>query len=112
MGRCRRYGARLMTTFESEAALPRYLTPVRGNKGIVLTFLAYTLGLRRELMLALQLDHPPMAFAGEIALGLVLALFIGALVVAIADRASELSQLRETHRPAPTIVRRSVGQAC
>jgi hypothetical protein len=36
-----------------------------------------------------------MVVAGEIALGLVLALFIGALVVAIADRVSELSPLRE-----------------
>jgi hypothetical protein len=77
----------------------------------VLTFLAYTPGLRRELRLALLLDHPPMAFAGEIALGLVLALFIGALVVAIADRAPEPSQLREARRSVPT-VRRSVGQAC
>ena len=42
-------------------------------------------------MLALHLDRPPMAFAGEIALGLVLALFIGALVVAIADRAHIVS---------------------
>jgi hypothetical protein len=40
-------------------------------------------------MLALFLDHPPMFVAGEIALGLSLVLFFGALVVAIADRTSE-----------------------
>jgi hypothetical protein len=42
-------------------------------------------------MLALFLNHPPMFVAGEIALGLSLALFIGALIVAIGDRASEVS---------------------
>ena len=62
-------------------------------------------------MLALFLDHPPMFVAGEIALGLSLALFIRALVAAIADRASELAQLREARHSDPTIVRRSVGEA-
>jgi hypothetical protein len=41
-------------------------------------------------MLALFLNHPPMFVAGEIALGLSLALFIGALIVAIGNRASEV----------------------
>ena len=39
-------------------------------------------------MLALFIDHRPMFVAGEIALGLSLALFIRASVAAIADRAS------------------------
>jgi hypothetical protein len=62
-------------------------------------------------MLALLPDHSAVFIAGEIELGLAFALFIGAQVVAIADRVPELSQLREARRPAPTIVRRSVGQA-
>jgi hypothetical protein len=60
-------------------------------------------------MLALFLDHPPMFVAGEIALGLSLALFFGALVVAIADRASE-AQLRKAAHSDPTIVRRPAGE--
>jgi hypothetical protein len=44
-------------------------------------------------MLALLLDHTPMFVAGEIALGLSLALFIGALVNAIPQ-----NQLRATRR--------------
>ena len=47
-------------------------------------------------MLSLLVDHPPMFVAGEIALGLSLALFIRASVVAIADRASEGHRSRET----------------
>ena len=62
-------------------------------------------------MLALLLNHPPMFVAGEIALGLSLALFVGALIAATVDRASEISQLREAGHPNPTIVRRSVGEA-
>jgi hypothetical protein len=42
-------------------------------------------------MLALFLNHPPLFVAGEIALGLSLALFIGALIAAIGKRASEVS---------------------
>ena len=61
-------------------------------------------------MLALFLDHPPMFVAGEIALGLSLALFCGALVVAIADRGSE-AQLRQAGHSDPTIIRRFVGEA-
>jgi hypothetical protein len=45
-------------------------------------------------MLALFIDHPPMFVAGEIALGLSLALFIRASVAAIADRASEIRPSR------------------
>jgi hypothetical protein len=46
-------------------------------------------------MLALFLDHPPMFVAGELALGLSLAVFVRASLAAIADRESEI-QLRET----------------
>jgi hypothetical protein len=49
-------------------------------------------------MLALFLDHTPMFVAGEIALGLSLALFFGALVNAIPQRASQFHQLRATRR--------------
>ena len=45
-------------------------------------------------MLALFLNHPPMFVAGEIALCLSLALFIGALIAAIVRRASEICQSR------------------
>jgi hypothetical protein len=62
-------------------------------------------------MLALFLDHPPMFVAGEIALGLSLAVFAVALVAAIADRASEVFQLGEGSQADPTIVRRPVPQA-
>jgi hypothetical protein len=62
-------------------------------------------------MLALFLDHPPMFVAGEIALGLSLAVFIVTLVAAIADRASEVLQLREGSHSDPTIVRRPAPQA-
>ena len=62
-------------------------------------------------MLALFLDHPPMFVAGEIALGLSLAVFVVTLIAAIADRASEVLQLREVSHSDPTIVRRPVPQA-
>jgi hypothetical protein len=62
-------------------------------------------------MLALFLNHPPLFVAGEIALGLSLALFVGALIAATVRRASEISQLRKAGHPNPTIVRRSVGEA-
>ena len=62
-------------------------------------------------MLALFLDHPPMFVAGEIALGLSLAVFVVTLVAAIADRASEVLQLRESTHSEPTIARRPVLQA-
>jgi hypothetical protein len=42
-------------------------------------------------MLALFLNHSAIFVAGEIALALSLALFIGALIAAIGDRASEVS---------------------
>ena len=63
-------------------------------------------------MLTLLLDHPPRFVAGEIATGLAFALFIGARVVAIADRLPELCQLREARSTAPSIGRRSVDPAC
>ena len=56
-------------------------------------------------MLALFLNHPPLFVAGEIALGLSLALFVGALIAAVVRRASEISQLREAGHPEATIVR-------
>jgi hypothetical protein len=42
-------------------------------------------------MLALFLNHSPIFVAGEIALGLSLALFICALIAAIGNRASGVS---------------------
>jgi hypothetical protein len=62
-------------------------------------------------MLALFLNHPPLFVAGEVALGLSLALFVGALVTAIRNRATEMSQLRDAGYPNPMNVRRSVGEA-
>jgi hypothetical protein len=62
-------------------------------------------------MFALFINHPPMFVAGEIALGLSLALFFGALIASIGDGASKISQLREVGDPNPTIVRRSAGEA-
>jgi hypothetical protein len=62
-------------------------------------------------MLALFLNHPPLFVAGEIALGVSLALFVGALIAAIVRRASEISQLRESGQPDATIVGRSLGEA-
>ena len=62
-------------------------------------------------MLALFLDHPPIFVAGEIALALSLSVFVVTLVAAIADRASEVLQLRERSRSDPTIGRRPVPQA-
>ena len=49
-------------------------------------------------MLALFLDHTPMFVAGEIALGISLASFIGALINAIPDRGSQFYQFRQTRR--------------
>jgi hypothetical protein len=62
-------------------------------------------------MLALFLNHPPLFVAGEIALGVSLALFVGALIAAVVRRASEISQLRESGQPDATSVRRSLGEA-
>ena len=45
-------------------------------------------------MLALFLNHSPIFVAGEIALGLSLVLFIGAIIAAIGGRASKNSQWR------------------
>ena len=61
-------------------------------------------------MLALFLNHPPLFVAGEIALGLSLALFAGALIAAVI-RGARISQLRETGHPSATSVRRSLGEA-
>jgi hypothetical protein len=61
-------------------------------------------------MLALFLNHPPLFVAGEVALGLLLTLFVGALIAAAVRRASEISQLREAGDPNPTIVRRPVDE--
>lgn len=60
-------------------------------------------------MLALFLNHPPLFVAGEIVLCLSLALFVGALIAAIARRASELSQRAAGHSDA-TIGRRSLAE--
>ena len=62
-------------------------------------------------MLALFLNHPPLFVAGEIALGLSLALFAGALIAAVIRRAPRISQLREAGHPNATSVRRSLGEA-
>ena len=62
-------------------------------------------------MLALFLNHPPLFVAGEIALGLSLALFAGALIAAIVRGVPGISQLREPGHPNPTIVRRSLAEA-
>ena len=61
-------------------------------------------------MLALFLNHPPLFVAGEIALGLSLALFAGTLIAAVI-RGARISQLRETGHPSATSVRRSLGEA-
>ena len=62
-------------------------------------------------MLAPFLNHPPLFVAGEIALGLSLALFVGALIAAVVRRAPGISQLREAGHPDETIVRPSLGEA-
>jgi hypothetical protein len=49
-------------------------------------------------MLALFLKHSPIFVAGEIALGLSLVLFVGALIAAIGGRASKVSQLRDASK--------------
>jgi hypothetical protein len=46
-------------------------------------FYTTTTGFRANTMLALFLNHPPLFVAGEIALGLSLALFVGALIAAV-----------------------------
>jgi hypothetical protein len=46
-------------------------------------------------MLPLFLNHPPLFVAGEVALGLSLALFAGALIAAIIRGVPGISQLRE-----------------
>ena len=61
-------------------------------------------------MLSPFLNHPPLFVAGEIALGLSLALFVGALIAATVRGASEVSQVREASRPNPMIVRRSLAE--
>ena len=60
-------------------------------------------------MLALFLNHPPLFVAGEIALSLSLALFVGALIAATVRRASEIAQVSGAGHPNPTIVRRSLA---
>jgi hypothetical protein len=62
-------------------------------------------------MLALFINHPPLFVAGEIALGLSLALFVGALIAAAVRGAPGISQLRESGHPEATIVGRSLGGA-
>jgi hypothetical protein len=62
-------------------------------------------------MLALFLNHPPLFVAGEIALGLSLALFVGALIAAVIRGVPGISQLREPGHPNPTIVRPFVNEA-
>jgi hypothetical protein len=62
-------------------------------------------------MLALFLNHPPLFVAGEIALGLSLALFLGALIAAVIRGVPGIFQLREPGHPYPTIVRPSVNEA-
>ena len=42
-------------------------------------------------MFALFLNHSPISVAGEIALGLSLVLFIGAIIAAIGGKASKIS---------------------
>jgi hypothetical protein len=61
-------------------------------------------------MLALFLNHPPLFVAGEIALGLLLALFVGALIAATVRRASEISQVSEAGHPDATFIRRSLAE--
>ena len=51
--------------------------------------------IEARIMLALFLDHSPLFVAGEIAIGLSLALFIGAFVAARAPGRAEIRQLRE-----------------
>ena len=58
-------------------------------------------------MLALFLNHPPLFVAGEMALGLSLALFAGALIAAVIRGAPRIAQLREAGHPSATSVRRN-----
>jgi hypothetical protein len=61
-------------------------------------------------MLALFLNHPPLFVAGEMALGLSLALFAGALIAAVIRGAPRIAQLREAGHPSATSVRRHLGE--
>lgn len=61
-------------------------------------------------MLALFLNHPPLFVAGEMALGLSLALFAGALIAAVIRGAPRIAQLREAGHPSATSVRRPLGE--
>jgi hypothetical protein len=62
-------------------------------------------------MLALFINHPPLFVAGEIALGLSLTLFVGALIAATVRGASEISQVREAGDPNPTICSSVFGRS-
>jgi hypothetical protein len=57
-------------------------------------------------MLALFLNHSLMFVAGEVALGLSLALFFGALMATLCERASSVSRSRDAGHPDGMIVRR------
>ena len=64
------------------------------NKGVGGRVFVYTIDYDvwgEQFMLALFLNHPPTFVAGEIALGLSLALFLGALITAIGGGASKMS---------------------
>jgi hypothetical protein len=60
-------------------------------------------------MLALFLNHPPLFVAGEMALGLSLALFAGALIAAVIRGAPRIAQCEAGH-PSATSVRRPLGE--
>ena len=61
-------------------------------------------------MLALFLNHSLMFVAGEVALGLSLALFFGALMAALCEKASSVSRSSDAGHPDPMIVRRFVDE--
>jgi len=61
-------------------------------------------------MLALFLNHSPMFVAGEVALGLSLALFFGALMAALSEKASSVSRSSDAGHPDAIIVRRFADQ--
>jgi hypothetical protein len=65
------------------------------NKGVGATFFYQPPDLKRKPMLALFLNHPPLFVAGEIVLGLSLALFVGALIASTVRGAPGISQSRE-----------------
>jgi hypothetical protein len=60
-------------------------------------------------MLALFLNHPPLFVAGEMALGLSLALFAGALIAAVIRGAPRIAQCEAGH-PSATSGRRPLGE--